>query len=297
LSEAEFFRIVLVSVATIAGLGAVFGLGLAIASKIFAVKTDPRIDEVLEHLPGVNCGACGYAGCSAAAEAIVKGEAAADICPVATGIAHKHIAAIMGVEVGEKERAVSVLLCGGGNKVGNKFEYSGVPDCNAAVLVQGGPKLCSYGCIGLGSCVEACPFEALRMGPDGLPEVIEERCTGCGKCAEVCPNNLFVVQPVSKNVHVRCKSLDKGGAVRKICDSGCIGCKKCEKECPVGAITVEDFLATIDYNKCISCGKCVKVCPQGTIADLRKARKAGAAVPSAEAVTAKNAQPVGEVST
>jgi len=267
-------------VGTISLLAFFFGLGLAIASKVFAVTTDERIEQVLDHLPGVNCGACGFAGCSAAAEAIVKGEAPPNVCPVATSIAHQQIANIMGTEVGEKERMVSVLRCSGGHKVPDKFAYSGVSDCNAAALVQGGPKACSYGCIGLGSCVEACPFEAIRMGPDGLPEVIEERCTACGKCAEVCPNNLFAIVPVSKTVHIRCRSCDKGAVVRKICDTGCIACRKCEKVCPVNAITVENNLAAIDYGKCIACGKCVKACPQGTIANFRKARKAGAPVPS-----------------
>jgi electron transport complex protein RnfB len=292
---AEILSIVLISAGIIATLAVIFGLGLAVASRVFAVQTDPRVDEVLERLPGVNCGACGYAGCSNAAEAIVKGEAPPDVCPVATGIAHKQIAKVMGVEVSEKERSVSVLLCNGGAKVGEKFEYSGVRECNAAALVHGGPKLCSHGCIGMDSCADACPFEAIRMGPEGLPEVIEERCTGCGKCAEACPNNLFVIVPVSKTVHIRCKSTDRGAFVRKICDTGCIGCRKCEKVCPVSAITVESFLAGIDYNKCIACGKCVEVCPQGTIADFRKARKAGAPVPATEAVTSRDqtVQPVG----
>ncbi len=291
MTDAEIINVLLMSVGTITALAVTFGLGLAIASKLFAVETDPRVDEVLDHLPAANCGACGYAGCLSAAEAIVKGEAAPDACPVATGMAQKQIAKIMGVEVGEKERAVSVLLCSGGYKVGDKFEYGGVHDCGAAVLVQGGPKLCSYGCIGMGSCVRACPFDAIRIGPDGLSEVIEEKCTGCGKCAEVCPHNLFVVQPVSKGVHVRCRSCDKGGLVKKICSTGCIGCKKCEKVCPVDAIKVESFLAKIDYKKCIACGKCVKECPQGTIANFRKARKAGEPVPSAEAVTSKELSP------
>jgi electron transport complex protein RnfB len=298
MTDAELLNIILISVGSIASLAVIFGLGLAIASKVFAVDTDPRIEEVLEHLPGVNCGACGYAGCSAAAEAIVKGEAEADSCPVATSMAYKSIAKVMGVEVAEKEPVVSVLLCSGGYKVGEKFEYSGVRDCSAAALVQGGPKMCSYGCIGLDSCVEVCPFDAITMGPDGLPEVVESLCTGCGKCAEACPNNLFVVQPLKKSVHVLCRSCDKGAAVKKSCDTGCIGCKKCEKICPVEAITVENFLAKIDYNKCIACGKCVKECPQGTIANFRKARKAQAPVPSAEAVTSKDeaAVPAGETS-
>ncbi|NQT20058.1 MAG: RnfABCDGE type electron transport complex subunit B [Planctomycetes bacterium] len=291
-------NILLICVGSIASLAVIFGFGLAIASKVFAVDTDPRIDEVIEHLPGVNCGACGYAGCSAAAEAIVKGEAEADVCPVATGMAYKNIANIMGVEVAEKEPVVSVLLCSGGYKVSEKFEYNGVRDCNAAALVHGGPKSCSHGCIGLDSCVDVCPFDAITMGPDGLPEVVESICTGCGKCAEACPKNLFVIQPLKKGVHIRCSSPDKGAAVKKICDTGCIGCKKCEKICPVEAVTTENFLAKIDYNKCIACGKCVNECPQGTIASFRKARKAQVPVPSAEAVTSKDkaALPAGEVS-
>ena len=286
------------TVGAIGLLALLFGLGLAIASRIFAVHTDERIEQVTEHLPGVNCGACGYAGCSAAAEAIVKGEAPPDVCPVATAMAHQQIANIMGTEVGEGERMVSVLRCSGGHKVPDKFAYNGVRDCNAAALIQGGPKSCAYGCIGLGSCVEACPFDAIRIGPDGLPEVIEDRCTACGKCAEICPNKLFAIVPVSKTVHIRCRSCDKGAIVRKICDTGCIACRKCEKICPVNAITIENNLASIDYNKCIACGKCVEVCPQGTIANYRKPRKAGDHVPAVAAVTSKTEtpQPAGETS-
>jgi len=289
--------LVTISTAAIAGLAIIFGLGLAIASRIFAVDADPRIEKVLDNLPGVNCGACGKAGCSNLAEAIAKGEAPPDACPVATAEAHKLIGEIMGVAVGAKERKVAVLLCNGGNRVDSRHDYSGVRDCRAAALLHGGYKQCEYGCLGLGTCVEACPFEALRMGSDGLPEVIEERCRACGKCAEACPTGLFVIQPVSKNVHVRCKSCDKGAVTKKACAVGCIGCRKCEKECPVDAIKVNNFLASIDYTKCISCGKCAKVCPQGTIADFRKARKAGEPIPSVVAFTTATAAPAqaGEV--
>ena len=293
----DIVNLIIISTGAISFLAIVFGVGLAIASRVFAVDTDPRVEKVLGLLPGANCGACGKAGCANLAEAIVKGEAPIDACPVTTAEARKLIGGVMGVHIAVKERMVAVLLCNGGTKVDSKHQYNGVPDCRGAALLHGGYKLCDYGCLGLASCVEACPFEALRMGGGGLPEVIEERCKACGKCVEACPKNLFVLQTVAKTVHVRCRSCDKGAYTKKVCPVGCIGCKKCEKECPVDAIKVNNFLATIDYTKCIACGKCAKVCPQGAIADFRQARKSGAAIPSALAFTAeKTTQQAGEVS-
>jgi len=288
----QLINIIAISAAAISALAVLFGIGLAIASKIFAVQTDPRLDAVAENLPGANCGACGFAGCAALAEALVKGEAMPGKCPVASGEANARIAEILGIEIEEKERSVAVLMCNGGNKVPERFDYTGLRDCKAAALVHGGFKSCEYGCLGLGTCAAACPFDAIRMGPDGLPEIIEERCTACGRCVEACPKNLIKIVPVSKAVHVRCSSFDKGAAVIKICDTGCIGCKKCEKECPVDAIKVENNLARIDYDKCISCGKCVKVCPTGAIGNYRKTRKAGAFVPSVEAQTSQTSKDV-----
>ena len=297
MQHSDILNLIIISTASISFLAIVFGVGLAIASRVFAVETDPRVDKVLGLLPGANCGSCGKAGCANLAEEIVKGLAPPDGCPVTTAEARKAIGQAIGKDVAVTERMVAVLLCNGGTKVDSKHQYNGVPDCRGAAMLHGGYKQCDYGCLGLGSCVEACPFEALRMGDGGLPEVIEERCKACGKCVESCPKSLFVLQPISKTVHVRCRSCDKGAYTKKVCPVGCIGCKKCEKECPFQAITVSNFLATIDYTKCKACGKCVKVCPQGVIADFRKPRKSGAPIPSVLAFTAaeKAAQQAGEV--
>lgn len=263
--------ILLGSALTLVILGMVFGIGLAIASDKFAVKVDPRIDSINEVLPGANCGACGQPGCSGFAQAIVEGKAPVTGCTVGQAAVAQLVANIMGIKFENKERTVAVVMCHA-RGVKNKFDYQGIKDCRAAHLIGGGFLGCDYGCLGLGTCVEACKFEAMYMGEDGLPKVIEERCTACGKCAAVCPRKLISIVPVSKMVHVRCKSLDKGAVAKKICQDSCIACKRCEKICPYDAIHVQNNLAVIDYHKCTSCGKCVDVCPNHTIINFARER-------------------------
>ena len=262
-------------------LALLLGIVLAVASKVFHVDVDHRIEEIEDLLPGVNCGACGYAGCSAAAEAIVSGDASPAECPVCSGEERVAIFEYLGVEGEEAEPGMARMLCGGGTGCKDKEDYHGVSDCRAALLIHGGQKACDYACVGLGSCVDACPFEAIFIGGDDLPHVIEERCTACGACERICPTGVIKVMPAKQTVWVKCSSHDKGGIVNKICESGCIGCKKCEKECPFDAIRVIDNLAVIDYEKCKLCGKCSKVCPKSCIIDIRAARRA----------LAKSAQP------
>jgi len=274
--------LILSSVIALGLLGIAFGLGLAIASDKLAVDVDPRVEQIEDVLPGVNCGACGQTGCPGYAEAVVAGETEPNKCTVGGPEVAAQIAEIMGVEHTETEKEVAVIMCRG-SEVASKFEYYGVPDCRAAALLQGGPKGCQYGCLGLGTCSDACMFEAIRTTPSGLPEVIEERCVGCGKCVDVCPRNLVELHPISSNVHVQCKSRDKGGKAKKICKAACIGCKKCEKVCKFEAIAVDNFLALIDYEKCKSCGPCVKECPQEVIVNYRKERKAKGLTPPKKA--------------
>ncbi len=244
-------------------MGAVFGLALALAAKKFAVEQDPRQDMIAEALPGANCGGCGYPGCSGLAGAIVAGKAPTDACPVGGTAAVAKIAAIMGIEAAaSKERKIARVLCLGGHDVcGERFSYDGLGDCKAANLVAGGAKACTYGCLGYGSCAAACIFDAMRMGPDGLPVVDEAACTACGLCVSACPRGLVALVPESQKVTVLCKSRARGAEVRKACKAGCIGCGLCVKACPTGAISMADNLAAIDATKCDACGKCVEKCP------------------------------------
>ncbi len=258
---------VLVSLVSMGAMGALFGAGLAWASRKFAVESDGRIDEVEECLPGANCGGCGYPGCRGFAEAIVTTGAPCDGCPVSSSAAAARIAEIMGVTIEESgERLVALVRCGGGHQEAkDRADYVGIDDCRAAAIVGSGAKGCEYGCLGLGSCVTACPFDAIAMGPNGLPIVDDAKCTACGRCVAACPRDLIALVPCSMEVHVLCRSYGRGREVRDNCQVGCIGCKACERACEHDAIHVTDFLAEIDYSKCTNCGACAAKCPTKAI--------------------------------
>ncbi|MFC1753643.1 RnfABCDGE type electron transport complex subunit B [Thermoproteota archaeon] len=264
----------LAPIITLGGLGIAFGLALAYASKKFHVDLDPTLEKVIATLPGVNCGACGKAGCSAFAEALYGGGAALKSCTVCNDESRGAIAKILNLNVGETVKQVAVLHCQGGVKVKDKFLYFGMRDCIAANLSLGGHKSCTWGCIGFGSCAKACPFCAITMnGETGLPQVDESKCTACGNCVRTCPKHIFSLIPVDVKgkIYIACSSQDAGRVVMQSCKVGCIGCKKCETTCKFDAIKVVDNLARIDYEKCVGCMQCVKVCPTKVIIQ-RKAK-------------------------
>ena len=249
------------SIVSLSGLGVLFGAGLAFASKKFAVEVDPKVEEILDVLPSANCGACAYPGCSAFAIGIVEGKAPLNGCIPGGSETAQKIAAIMGMEADETVSMVAIVHCQGSHILAKeRFKYEGIMDCRATVLSGNGYKSCIYGCLGLGSCVDACPFDAMYMGTDGLPVVDRDKCTGCGRCISACPRDLIDLQPKSQKVFVLCNSLDKGKSAMSNCNVSCIGCKKCEKACPYDAVKIENFLAIIDYEKCRSCGICVVKC-------------------------------------
>jgi NADPH-dependent glutamate synthase beta subunit-like oxidoreductase len=182
------------------GLGVSCGSVLSIASKVFYVYEDPRIAEVESYLAGANCGGCGYAGCSAAAVAVVKGEAPPNVCIVAGADAAANIAAVMGVEVGTAEPLTSRNTCRGGDRADDKFYYMGINSCRALSAFYEGKRICSIGCLGLGDCIRACAFDALKMSDQGYPVVDEEKCVGCGACLKVCPKNILEIKTMSERL-------------------------------------------------------------------------------------------------
>ena len=264
---------ILIAVGVLGGLGLGFGLILGLASKVFHVETDPRLDQLNECLPGANCGGCGYAGCGGYAEAVLTGEAPIGLCNSGGNECAQTMAKIMGVEAGEVTRKVALVRCSGEkhyDKDGNltsgarvKAKYEGFKDCLAASKVGGsGPLSCKFGCLGFGSCVKVCKYDAISI-------VNGDRCVGCMSCAKVCPRGLIVPVEPKRNVVIACASLAKGAVTTRGCTIGCIGCGLCKKICPQEAITIEKNLAVIDYSKCDNCGLCATVCPKKLIKDSK----------------------------
>lgn len=213
------------------GLGLVVGVGLAMASKIFYVYVDPLIVAVDEALPGANCGGCGLPGCSANAEAIVAGQATPNSCVAAGEDVAEAIAAILGVTIEAKEPDIAKPGCTYGLEDADvKFFYDGLGDCRAAALINGGMKVCRIGCLGLGTCAHACPFDAIIMGPEGLPVVDEIKCTGCGTCERVCPKNIITLSSVTRRI------------IHEYTTDDCT--TPCQRACPAG-IDICEYLAQI----------------------------------------------------
>jgi electron transport complex protein RnfB len=263
--------VIVYSVVSLTALGALFGLGLAIAARKFAVKQDPRVAEVEALLPGANCGGCGYAGCHAFARALVAGIVSPYDCAPGGSDGAGAIAQVLGLETEERVPVVAVVACKGGNRVEVLMDYQGLESCKAVTLLSDNLRVCPYGCIGLGDCVTACPFDAIHM-ENGFAVVDEAKCTGCGTCVEVCPKGIISLVARPQKVRVVCSSHDKGKSVKSICEVGCIACGLCAKNCPVKCIEIVNNLAVIDHEKCTNCGICAAKCPTNSIADQVAAR-------------------------
>ena len=243
---------------------------LSVAAQRFHVDADPKIEEVYEALPHIDCGACGYPGCSGYAVAVVGEGAAIDLCIPGGQDVTGAIAAIMGVEAGAaRENSRAVILCQGGMGVAEKdFEYIGIEDCRAAQLVQGGPKRCKSGCLGLGTCAAVCPFGAITMGLDGLPLVSQELCTACGVCVRECPVGIITILPTRCRVTLACSNrTDKGKAIKAMCAKGCIKCRMCVKVTESGAVTWGEDFPEIDYDAWTDPHLALAKCPMDCFVD------------------------------
>jgi electron transport complex protein RnfB len=264
------------SLISLGGIAALFAVLLYVVARRFHVKEDPRVKEVENLLPGINCGACGFPGCPGMAEALVKASEEGDIshlsCPPGGPSTMEEISSYFGLEAGTIDEKVAVLRCGGScDAAPAKSRYDGPSSCSIQAMLHAGESGCPFGCLGQGDCEVVCEFDALHMNPEtGLPEVDPEKCTACNACVVACPRNLFELRPVGRKerrVWVNCQSQEKGAQAKKHCSVSCIGCGICVKTCPekIQAISMENNLAYIDPEKCIMCGKCIPVCPTGAI--------------------------------
>lgn len=238
---------------------------LVVACRYLHVPEDPRVGMVESLLPGTNCGACGFPGCHAMAEALANGKAQPAGCTVCTQAEQERVADFLGIRVGRVVRRVARLACAGGSNVARQAaQYQGLASCAAAALVAGGGKACFWGCLGLGDCQRACQFEALELNQHRLPIVDEDRCTGCGDCVEACPKDLFSLHPLDHRLWVACSSLAHGDAVLDQCEVGCTGCGRCAMDAPE-RVHMQSHLPVVDYDRGPQSSQPIQRCPTGAI--------------------------------
>ncbi len=266
--------VLLSAVATLGAIGAGSAAILYFVGQKFHVEEDPRIGEVQEALPAANCGGCGFPGCSAFAGACVQAETLDNLfCPVGGQDTMNRVAEILGKAAATSAKKIAVVRCNGTCDERPRLNlYDGASNCAIAASLYGGDTGCSFGCLGLGDCVDSCAFDAIHINPQTLlPEVVEDKCTACGACVKACPKSIIELRkqgPKSRRIFVSCVNKDKGGVAKKACNVACIGCSKCQQACAFDAITIENNLAYINDDKCRLCRKCVSVCPTNSIWEL-----------------------------
>ena len=264
-----------IAIAIVVGVAALLGCLILLISKFCQVKEDPRIKEIEQCLPGANCGACGNPGCSGLAKALVEGKATLAACGQIAKDKRIEISNILGIAAdGDSEPTVAVVACCGGNKCQDKYSYQGYGDCISQNLLAGGRKACEVGCMGSGSCVDACPYNSIECR-EGYAHVDPDLCRSCGLCIKTCPKRLIKRVPASAKVFIACSTECRGKDVMSKCQAGCIACGKCERSCPTQAIHLVNNVPIIDYSKCISCGKCLEGCPRKCIKYLHPERVEG----------------------
>jgi electron transport complex protein RnfB len=265
--------VIIYAVASLGVLALVAAVILYFVAQRFRVFEDPRIDEVEEILPSANCGGCGYAGCRAFAEAIVKkGSMEGFNCPVGGGDLMMEVGKVLGLEAEISEPQIAVLRCNGSiTNSPAKVQFDGIRSCASASSVFSGVGGCSYGCLGLGDCVDSCDFNAIHINPETMLPEVTTNCVACNACVVACPKNLLELRNLGKKerrIFVACMNEEKGAPAKKNCEVACIGCSKCFKVCPFDAIEMINNRAYIDFEKCKLCRKCEPVCPTNAIHEI-----------------------------
>lgn len=251
--------------AILAALALFFTVLILLVNKFCAVEEDPRISQVSEKLSGANCGGCGFAGCADFAKALVEGRTTVSNCAATSAENKALISEILGVTAEAGEPTVAVVKCAGGfNETVKRFNYVGNAGCESINQCMGGDKICAKGCLGGGSCVEACKFEAISV-TDGVAKTDAKLCVACGACVKKCTKKIIELIPKRAKVYVACSSECRGKDVMSACKVGCIGCGLCAKACPNGAIEMVNNLPVINYAACTGCLACVNKCPRKII--------------------------------
>ena len=255
---------ILIAVGVLAAVSFLCALVLTVSSAFFGVKNDERATAIRECLPGANCGACGFSGCDGYAKALSSNMTVkTNLCTPGGDRAAGNIAKILGVESVDVIEKVAYVSCNGScHPDERKYLYYGPSTCASAKMFFSGDRECTFACLGYGDCLKVCPRNAICINSEkNIAQIDPRKCIGCGLCVEKCPSGIIHLINDTERVVVKCNNHKKGTDVRKVCQNGCIACGLCAKKCPQGAITIENNLATVDYDKCTGCGNCYEVCP------------------------------------
>ena len=257
------------SILVLLGIGAGAAVILAVASQLLRVEENPLVEEVTEALPGANCGGCGFAGCEAYAVAVVTNEdIPANLCSVGGADTAAKVGEISGKAVVAGEPMMAFRRCSRvEGHVKPRYEYVGSSTCASAALLEGGPYMCTWACLGLGDCMRACPFDAMYI-VNGMVEIIPSKCVSCGQCVKTCPRAIIQLIPRRARIMSHCATREKMKSVSDVCDVGCINCLKCLKACPADALSYENRRIEINHEVCLAYGPsceeaCVRACPRG----------------------------------
>ena len=228
--------------------GVLLAIAIGLVTRYFGTKQNPLVEQLLEIMPGANCGGCGFAGCADYVDAMVNGRAEPGRCPSMNETALARCSQILGREAVKREPLVAVVACSGDDSHAiRRGIYNGITDCRNATIVAGGGKGCLYGCLGMGTCARACPFGAIEVTENHIAVVHPGLCTGCGRCAAACPRHVIKLVPRTSKIHVFCSSPESGKVKLPVCKGACIGCRKCAKNAEEGQMTFQGFLACVNY--------------------------------------------------
>lgn len=244
---------IVIAVIALGIIGFFFSILLALLSKKLKVEEDPRAAKILNLLPGLNCGACGFSGCRAYAEAVIKECKIFNGCLPAGDEINKEIAKLSGASCcSPRQKQITICRCGANqNEKKSSSKYIGPNTCKSAHLT-GGVIDCTYGCLSFGDCLKSCPMGAIKL-IDKCISIDIKKCNGCRKCLKSCPRNLFETVPSSKAndtnfYNVACNNTNKALSVKKVCSKGCIGCGICARV-PGSPYYLKNNLSLIDYTK------------------------------------------------